>query len=265
MDNYGYYPDDENENVKGFTIGKLFKYIGVAIVIAVWVLTLFRIWVAGDTNFSKSFMWTDKSIEAYKKDPDNFKIMSYDLHSYTLTVEKEDGSIESERIVRNNITDDGYFQVTNMMYAEATKELQFTVRYTTASVEYLKTYYNLSEKPSGIPYHFMLSEGDKYFDDYTYTTDTRFIYTYCRLVFSDIDIKDFDFLYLNVFYENLADFKYPYETMLIYDSYLDMKEYKVKKAPPAELAKDIRVSENIPVKNLPVPGEKDEGEDKTED
>ena len=265
MENYGYYPDDEEEKVKGFTIGKLIKYIGIAIVVAVWVLMFFRIWVAGDTKFAKSFMWTDASIEAYKKDPENFKIMSYDLRSYTMSFEKEDGTYESERFVRNDITEDGYFQVNNMMYVEATKELQFTIRYTTASVEYLQTYYNLKEKPKGIPYHFMVYEGDICFDDYTYTTDTRFIYTYCRVVFSGIDIDDFDYLYLGVFYENMADFKYPYESMMIYDSYLDMDEYSVKKALPAKLEKDIRESENIPVKNLPVPGEKDEGEDKTED
>lgn len=262
MENYGYYPDDENESVKGFTIGKLFKYIGIAIVVAVWVLMLFRIWMSGDTKFAKTFMWTDASIEAYKADPDNFKILSYELHSYNITIEKDDGTIESERFIRNNITEDGYFQVTNMMYVPAAKELQFTVRYTTSSVEYLKTYYNLSEKPKGVPYHFMLTSGDEYFDDYTYTTDTRFIYTYCRLVFSGIDIEDFDLIYMSVYYENMADYNYPYENMLIYDSYLDMKEYKVKKALPAKLSDDIRVSENIPIKNLPVPGE-DDGEDET--
>ena len=265
MDNYGYYPDDEDVQVKGFTVGKLFKYLGIAIMISFWVLLLFRIWTAGDTKFSKSFMWTDKSIEAYKADPENFKIMSYDMHSYTLTIEKDDGSFESQRVVRNDMTEDGYFQVTNMMYVPATKELQFTIRYTTGSVEYLKTYYNLAKKPDGIPFHFMVYEGDRYFDDYTYTTDTRFIYTYCRVVFDGIDIEDFDLLYLNVFYENLADFDYPYSTLLIYDSYLDMKEYKTKKALPAELSEDIRVSENIPIKNLPVPGENDKEEEKTED
>lgn len=264
MENYGYYPDDENESVRGFTIGKLFKYIGIAIVVAVWVIILFRIWAAGDTKFSKSFMWTDDAVRAYKEDPDNFKIMSYDLHSYTLTIENDDGTIDSEMIVRNNITDDGYFQVTHMMYVEATKELQFTVRYTTASVEYLKTYYKLAKKPSGIPYHFMVFEGDTYFDDYTYTTDTRFIYTYCRLVFSGIDMEDFDTLYLAVYYENMADFDYPYETMLIYDSHIDMETYRIKKALPAKISGDVRVSENIPIKNLPMPGEDDNKEDDTE-
>jgi len=251
MENYGYYPDDEEVKAKGFSIGKLFKYVGVAIVIAVWVLLLLRIWLSEDTSFSKSYMWTQASIQAYKDDPENFEIKSYDLHSYNISIEKPDGTFESERFVRNNITEDGYFQITNMMYTPATKELQFTVRYTSSSVDYLKTYYNLAEKPDGIPYHFMVYEDDRYFDDYTYTTDTRFVYTYCRLVFRGIDINEFDFLYLGVFYENLADFDYPYSSLLIYDSYLDMKKYNVGKALPAELSDDIRVSENIPIKNLP--------------
>ena len=258
MENYGYYPDDEEVKVRGFTISKLFKYVGISIVIVVWVLMIFRIWVSGDTSFSKSFMWTDASIKAYKEDPDSFEIKSYDLHSYEYLIENPDGSYESERITHNDITDDGYFQVTNMMYVEATKELQFTIRYTSASVEYLKTYYKLSKVPEGIPYHFMVYEGDRCFDDYTYTTDTRFVYTYCRIVFSGIDMNEFDFLYLGVFYENLADFDYPYSSLLIYDSYLDMHKYSTKKALPAELDSDIRVSENIPIKNLPTPSAKED-------
>lgn len=260
MDNYGYYPDDDEVKVKGFTIGKLFKYVGIAIVIAVWVLLIVRIWTAEDTKFSKSFMWTDASINAYKADPKGFVIKSYDLHSYDYLIENSDGTYDSERITRNNMTDDGYFQVTNLMYVPATKELQFTVRYTSKSVEYLETYYNLSSKPTGIPYHFMVYEGDKYFDDYTYTTDTRFVYTYCRVVFSNIDIEDFNIMSLGVFYENLADYDYPYSSLVIYDSYLDMKNYSVKKALPAELGDDIRVSENIPIKNLPLENKDDENE-----
>lgn len=263
MDNYGYYPDDEEVQVKGFTIGKLFKYVGIAIVIAVWVILLLRIWLAEDTSFAKTYMWTEAAIEAYENDPKGFEIKSYELHSYEYLIENPDGSYESERITHNTITDDGYFQVSNMMYTPATKELQFTVRYTSASVEYLQTYYNLSEKPQGIPYHFMVYQGDVYFDDYTYTTDTRFVYTYCRLVFSGIDMEEFDYLSLGVFYENLADYDYPYSTLMIYDSYLDMKDYSVRKARPAELAQDIRVSENIPIKNLPIPGEDKDEDDKT--
>ena len=124
MENYGYYPEDEESVKKGFTVGKLFKYIGLGIILAVWIIMLLRIWLAGDTSFSKSFMWTESSLSAYESDPDSFEILEYDLHSYTKNFENPDGSIESERFVRNNITDDGYFQVTNMMYVEATKELQ---------------------------------------------------------------------------------------------------------------------------------------------
>ncbi len=260
MENYGYYPDDEEVVEKGFSFGKLIKYIATAFVIAIWVIVLFRIWVSGETKFSKSFMWTPESIAAYNESPDDFKILQYELKSYTKHFENPDGSLSAQQFTRNNITDDGFFKVSQMMYVEATKELQFTVRYTTAAVEDLTDYYMLPEKPKGVPFHFVIYEKDTYFDEYEYSVDTRFIYTYCRVVYKGIDIENFDYLYLNVFYNGFADFQYPYSSLMIYDSYLSMEEYKIKKALPAELYEDFRQSLPVAIKNPPTKdGENENG------
>ena len=100
MENYGYYPDDEEVVEKGFSFGKLIKYIATAFVIAIWVIVLFRIWVSGETKFSKSFMWTPESIAAYKESPDDFKILQYELKSYTKHFENPDGSLSAQQLLQ---------------------------------------------------------------------------------------------------------------------------------------------------------------------
>ncbi len=251
---YGYYPEEDSPKDGKFSVGKLLKTIGWVLLAALFAFIIFRIILAEtDVPMANDFIWTEKLVDAAENDPGNFEIVSYKLRSYTLYAPDESNPSEvdpdsAERIVRNQITDDGYFKVNNVLFEKSTGTFMFTLRFNTASVRELADYCQLSEVPKGNPYFFALESADgTFYTDYRLLSDTRFTYTYCRLVFEGIDPEACGALTLHVFYEDFVDLSYPFSSQIVYDKNIPFDPYKTGKAFPAKVNDKLEDCPNVKI------------------
>ena len=251
MDN-DYYSDGDVKPKS--RVGKVFRYVGLALIVLVYGLIMFRIFIKSDPKEAKSFIWTDKSVAAYENNKDGFDVFSQKIRTYQRQIgEDENGIPQYETVTYNDITSDGTFRVSNMIYVRTTKELIVTVRYNRTAVEALKEVYGFETVPQGELFFFALDgvgkSGDAYATDYSYTSFSKFTYEYRRLVFSDVELPEKSTLYLNVYYVGDVRLDSPLEfypdkkekglsvrlTLPIYDPYIGGDKYKIEKAlPPAE-------------------------------
>ncbi len=228
---YDYYPEEEKKGGR-FSAKRILTCVVVALIIVVYVLIIFRIIIKEDPKFAKSFVWTEAAVEAYESEGDSFKVMNQQIRSGTFTSTDENGKTVSERVTYNTISRDGYFQVNNFMYIEATKELIITFRYNDASIKALKEQYKDVEAE---PYFLALSTSDGYVTDYSYLSSSRFTYEYRRVVFSGVDLSNESYIDINIYrmQENI-DLSDPLTTLPVYDSRIPVEYYDISDALPAK-------------------------------
>lgn len=177
------------------------------IAISVFCILFWRILSSGDTKLAKTFIWNDATLEAknfetfYYKRPDNY-------------------------------SDNGRFSASNVFYVPSLGQFQITVRYNKSTLEKIAEEYNLQETPSGEVFVYTLTDnlGNRY-TEYEYLTDAKNLYQYRRVIFENVDMnatkevdedgqtvtKQFEELYLNVYYANDVLYSKPYATITIYD------------------------------------------------
>ena len=236
---YDYYPyDDEKENnKKRFTIGKLLKYIAIAMIVLIYALIFFRIGISNDTEIAKSFIWTEESVKAYNdSNGKGITVLSQKLEAYPLT--DEDGNV-LEMVRFDELSEDGYFKVSNFMYVKETKEVIITLRYNDTCKEYYSEEYGVDTSVSEL-FVFTLTGGGKTYSDYTYVTDSRFTYNYRRLIFTGIELDEVASLSIQAYCVGNPDSEKPACDMPIYDSHLDTKRVELEEYLPAKVNPDLK-------------------------
>lgn len=241
-----YYSDGEQKPKS--PVGKIFKWIGLALVVLVYGLILFRIFIKENPAGAGEFIWTEDTVAAYQADSAGFSVKSQKIQSYNKVVgEDENGVPVAERVTYNDITSDGCFMVSDMVYVPASKELQVTLRFNREALNKLKERYALSDNPTGDIFFFALEGvGEDYITDYSYTVTKRFTYEYRRLVFRNVDMSSADLVYLNIYYIEDVRLNSPLTfdpgkeyavqaSLPIYDSYLGWEDCNVEKFLPAEV------------------------------
>jgi len=199
---YDYYPEEEAAK-KGFSFGKLLKFIGIGLVIFVYLLVFFRIFINTDTKKSKKFIWDERAIEAYNQDPDSFEVLTQKLDGYVVT----DGEGGYKAVSYSLMSRNGYFTVGSFVYVKTTSQVQLTLRYSNSALKALAECYSLETLPekSDEVFCFALYDGERYYTEYSYTTDARFTYNYRRLLFEGIDLEALNTLSLCIYYVNDCD------------------------------------------------------------
>ncbi len=251
--NYDDYVDENEENeydaVRGkkITVGKVlkyfFKYIFITIGVLVCGLLFFRIFLTGEPDLSKEYIWNKNAVLAYKANPKEYKVY---------------------RVVHpDNISRDGNFLVSSVYFVPSDDQIQFTVRYNDSSLDDLVKEYKLKEKPASDPYVFTLSDQKgNFYDKYELITFKKGKYNYTRVIFDGVDmdaltVKDAPAgadkdtlnkvqkeknkvkLMLNVHYKNEVYLSEPFSTLCVYDyshyhEPFDINKYMFKDDKPTE-------------------------------
>ena len=235
---YDYYPyDDQNEDKKRFTFGKLLKYIVIAFIVLVYALIFFRIGISNDTEIAKSFIWTEASVKAYNQNGGKgLTVLSQELEAYPLT--DEDGNV-LEMVTFDELSEDGFFKVSNFMYVKETKEVIITLRYNDTCEELYSEKYSVDTSVSEL-FVFTLAGGAKRYTEYTYVTDSRFTYNYRRLVFTGIELDGLASMSIQAYCVGNLDYEKPACDMTIYDSHVATKRVDLSDYLPAKINPDIQ-------------------------
>ncbi len=105
----------------------------------------------------------------------------------------------------DSFSEDGFHSIYEIAYVPEAKQLQFTVRHNDRAVKYLAQDHpevRDIEKNKGEIYVYSLTvrsaESSATVDAYGYTSDSRFGYTYRRLIFDDIDLTGVTSIKLNI-------------------------------------------------------------------
>ena len=247
-----YNPDEENGYdsiyaTKKLTFGKIFKktfvFLLKLLAVLVFALLFWRIFLTGETEFSKTFFWNETAVNEYTENKDNFSVFYYKR--------------------KDNLSNDGKFSASNVYYAPSIGQFQITIRYNNSTLEALAREYSLEKIPSGEVFVYTLSDnlGNTY-TEYTTASDKKNMYNYRKVIFDGIDMnatktetKDgktselkFEELYINVYYAEDVDLSKPYSKMTVYDSKyfhepFDLSKYEAKvsselKAPVSYTVKD---------------------------
>ena len=231
---YDYFPE-EPEKKKGFSVGKLLKYIAYALIVLVYALLFFRIFISNDTSLAKSFVWTEKSVAAYDE-KGGISVYSQELKGYTLY--DENGEV-SETVSYSELSEDGLFKISNFMYVKDTREVIITLRYNDTCEKTYSEKYSLDPNSTEL-FVFELRGGEKTYSDYVYLTDERFVYHYRRLVFSDVDIENAKLLSLVGYCVGNPDKEESVFDMTVYDSHVAVEAVNFKKLLPAELSPELK-------------------------
>jgi hypothetical protein len=179
----------DNVPVKGFTVGKLLKYLLIAVILLVYGIFMLRICTMGNPTTMDQYVWTESTVQLYKTYQDKF------------AVEK----VNEETLSYQYITTDGKFAINSIFVTETGNgkaQVQFTIRYNNSTLEALRKDYNLIENPTGEPFVYILNDiNGNIYRKYQFTTDTKSVYNYRHIIFEDVDISGMD--YTDLFYINL--------------------------------------------------------------
>ncbi|MBP5245151.1 MAG: hypothetical protein J6036_01665 [Clostridia bacterium] len=160
MENYF----DIEEPEKGFSIKKLFKWIGILIIIAIDLTIFIRCVTTRDDKIVSKILKDDTYIEAYKSDPENFKVLQYGM-------ERSWVAVEEGRLIEFNY----------LYHIETAKELQFSVKYN-------KSIAHRGENGED-PFVFrLIDDKNNVYDDYFFERKTKGDYCYMRMCFKDIEL-----------------------------------------------------------------------------
>ncbi len=162
---------DEEEEKKPSVIKKLFKWIAVAIMLAVYIVLFIRIFVSCDSEIVDSIIKTDRIVSEYEKDPENFEIQQYEITGWYKSI--NDGKLLS---------------VDNLYYFPSADSLQISVKF---NKDILLCDAEYSDEL--LPFEFYLEdEQGNIYSEYTAVYDERFDFGYIRLCFEGIEFEILD-------------------------------------------------------------------------
>ena len=210
-----------------FTL-KTFVTVAVLGVVAAF---LFRIYTINEPDMAKQFLWNETGLAAYTEKGSDFRVYSQKMIDYTWTDPDtgEDRLIERDSFNGGEEIGDQTMCITNMYYIPASGQVQVTFRWNRNAEKDLLERYNLDALPAGELFYYVLTDerGNAY-GEVSYITGSRYVYTYRRLLFDNVDISKATELYLNIYYAG-APTTTPYEQMIIYDKYIESFEIEIEK------------------------------------
>lgn len=166
MDNYY----DIEEPVKGFTIGKLFKWIGIAVILLIYGTLIVRCTLARDDAIVDKVIYDAYTVSVYSDNPDSFSVQQYGMNSAWVAVDEG-------RLV----------EFKSLYYMPDSKQLQFGIKYNLDIATFMNE--------DGIPFKFRLTDnkGNEY-DDFFFEKKDKFGYGYMRICFNGIELEDSDIM-----------------------------------------------------------------------
>ncbi|MBE6639364.1 MAG: hypothetical protein E7616_07950 [Ruminococcaceae bacterium] len=243
-DSKDYDPFEEDPRYKRYyQVKKIVKFtlktVIIMSVLAVIGALLFRIYTIQEPDMATEYVWNQTTLDAYNKKGENFTVMGQKMSTYIWT---DPDTGESKTIERDSFNGgkeigDETMRISNMYYTEAAKQVQVTFRWNQNAEKDLLDYYKLTELPSGELFYYVLTDekGNAY-GEVSYTKGSRYVYTYRRLLFENVDITKVNELYLNIYYTGQPEAA-PFEQMIIYDVGIEPFEVTVEK--PQKVTKGL--------------------------
>jgi len=207
---------DDAEPKKGFSIGKLFKWLMALITFSVYLLLTLRACALDglkDTAKTRQLIRNETFVQAYSAQPDSMKVHAFAEDSIT--------------------TRDGRITVTNIRFIEPIDQFQLTVRYNKSLARFIMDDFSLKKEPTGEYLTFALrdDQGNLY-TKFEYITDSIFVYNFRRLVFDGVQLDGCSYLRLEVYYTGYVNYESgsaPINTITVYTKEQGLVPYKPKK------------------------------------
>ncbi len=156
---------NEEPPKKGFTIGKLIKWVFLLLIITVYVILAARCVQTSDHKIVKEVLVNDKFLEAYESAPEEFTVEKYGI-------EKSWADIREGRLLEFN----------NLYYVPMASQMQISVKFNMDLAQ--------CEYDEEIPFRFRLrDENGTEYTDYWYRFAEKMGYGYVRICFEDIRLK----------------------------------------------------------------------------
>lgn len=160
MDNYY----DIEEPKKGFSVGKVFKWLALLVIAAVYVALMARCVMSRDHAIVSEVIADEELTAAYMANPAAFTVEQYAMNNAWVAVEEG-------RLLEFN----------NLYYVDAAHQLQFSMKYNEDIA--------VSNGEDGLPFRFYLTdEEDAVYDSYYFKTASRFNFRFIRLSFKGITL-----------------------------------------------------------------------------
>ncbi|MGI6202526.1 MAG: hypothetical protein ACOYID_03885 [Eubacteriales bacterium] len=207
---------DAEPKKKGFSIGKLFKWLLALLTFSIYLLLTLRACALDglkDTAKTRALLRNEKFVAAYSTSPESIKV---------------------EAGIDNSITTrDGRITVTNIRWIEPIDQFQLTVRYNNSLARVIMDDFSLKNEPVGEYLTFALrDDAGNLYTAFEYITDSVFVYNFRRLVFDDVRLEDCNFLRLEVYYTGYVNYNSssaPINSITIYNKEQGLKPYNPKK------------------------------------
>jgi len=207
------------------------KIIIIGVLVGLYGIFIFRMCATSAPADIIRYSWTQEAVDAFFDDDVDFSVYSHRLGSF---LDDEGRLIRIESINRCFVYGhvlDGHFRINNILITPVLEQIQFTLRFTNRAVEYFVDFYNGDQNREGESLFFTLTTGheseDLIFSDYVFRSAQRSRYNYRRLAFHGINLDDIGRLYLNIHYIGDVDHNNPYLSMVVFDSHLPLREYRI--------------------------------------
>ncbi len=215
-------------------LGKILKYVGIALVIFVSAFFIWRIFSSQTPKALKTLTVNDNTYEAYEQ--------TGDLYMY----------VQNQSSVTSKKSNYGYFSITEYVIIPEANQIQVTLRYNLNTLSCLAKDYNLPERPDRSLDLFDVSivtttdltpENAEDNNDITKLEQARYfpsdclkaeknIYTYRKFVFDGVSVEDLTVgVFFDIYYINDVDYtKGSYGTLCLYDNLSDNVQVKLTQA-----------------------------------
>ena len=159
------YPDIE-EPKKGFTVGKLFKWLALAVIALVYLVLIVRCSMYRDDKLVSEVLVNDTTRAAYGADPDDFAVEQYGMQKAWV-------AISEGRMIEFNY----------LYHIRTAKQLQISVKFN-------KDILSDENTPADALRFYLTDENGTVYDTYFFKEKTKFDYRYIRLCFENIELID---------------------------------------------------------------------------
>ena len=196
---------------------KAFSVFFVCFVFGLIALMSVRLIASKPPSSMKKMLFTEITENGYNTYGSDFKVQHI---------------LASESFNNDGMPEDSMFSVSMITYAPQIGQLQVTLRYNNRALNYLKAAYPDAENITGEYYTFALRDnlGRKH-TSYSYTKAEKTGYTYRRLVFDNVDLKDVSEIKLYVYYANEKNKDEPRHTLNVYRYDYAINDYSYGKPP----------------------------------
>lgn len=155
----------------GKIIKKIFKWLLIAVIVALNVIVWTRIYISSDAEITKKIMLDAQTLEDFKSNPTSYTVREY----FPSTTMDELGKVQLRYIT----------------HIEQTDDFQFTLKY---NIDYFE-----GKTPLKYVLRCVSDESERVFEDFYTMTQDRYIFRYIRFSLCGIDFDENDSLILDVY------------------------------------------------------------------